>query len=152
MRRITLALIVMLSGAVTTASAFPVCWNAEPFIDVLRVNAEPTGDGAIPYALTAVRWRAPTLYQLGGTGSVAPSHPTPGSYTMSLLLQQPTPDFFGGNPSCVLTATLSLTTINGPWTMSCGYTAVPFTVSGTLTFVPCDAAPRLATTGRAAGE
>jgi hypothetical protein len=140
-------LVVLLAGSAwagTDAGEF--CWTTN-FADDMACALE-TFKGPISIVGAHCRWRGPTAYLMGGAGTVMPSYPTPGTYTLQLHLEHSS-EFFAANHSCVLHGEINPSTLAGTWDMNClGAVApvvisgisinnpIPFHVNGTFTYDP----------------
>jgi hypothetical protein len=138
-----------------------LCWKIDsaagqpPVTDTLRLALAllpvATPNDALIFEVFA-RWRAtaspvqqtvggpgPVTYQLLGAGTVALENaPTPANIELGFEavnnIAATNTTTFGGNISCNFFASLSVTTLSGPWRIQCSGTTTPFARTGTLTF------------------
>jgi hypothetical protein len=117
------------------------CFQLAGGAATLRVSAVQ-GDGSELLVQTHARLRGTGIggaFQLLGAGTFTQAHPPTSVWSMGLTFVNPS-GAFSPNSMCVFHAGLD-GSLNGSWLLDCiGLTDTPLSMTGTMVYVPCDAA------------
>jgi hypothetical protein len=131
-----MALVILVGYAVRDSGAAEMCWNLNPFTDIIKVSMVKP-DPLLPHKLITGFWKATGDYVIPVVGSFETDL---GGVNKRLSLHGTNnTTSFSGYRDCILDATLSPTSTpkwEGPWEINCG--AGGFTNSGVeLTRIDC---------------
>lgn len=136
-----LALVLSVGFSLSTAQAGQICWNWEPFADIIKVSTTNTLSGHVlvngEHYVSGIYYMpvVGTMNKLNGTTKILGLHEDSGS---------------AGYEQCVVHATLDSITKSGPITISCNNGA--FTNTGTLTKISCNTVAPFSLTPLQAGN
>lgn len=141
---------IAIMGMGTGVSQAEICYQLEPFIDILRIdqliNSDQTGAN---HTIVWGQWNAANTYDLPFSGAYEWTlGRTNHHYGLSAVNENL--GFFGGNQICALVGIPA-----GAWSLTCVGTATPFVNSGSpLKYVGCPNAvdSYSAPVGKSAGQ